>query len=193
MPFLSASDKENRPPSSLDSEFDRRLPEANRPNQNTPESANEADPILPNQISYPDFLKLFTDPEQRADLHDELKEENHQSTLVTLLGIFHQTFAMEQNATHTRLLSTFTEGRLSWLADDIGHYTAIVASGQNRLPILLQNFAQYTRATNSVAKLVTNGTLETALSYHEIRRQIFDLALVIGLMYAGERTFVRHG
>jgi len=133
------------------------------------------------------------DPEQGADLHDELKEENHQSTLVTLLNIFYQTFAMEQTAAHTCLLSTFTEGRPSRLTNDIRHYIAIVISRQSRLPTLLQNFTQYTRATNSVAKLVTDSILETALSYHQIRRQIFDLAIVIGLMYARKRTFVRHG
>ena len=91
---ISSSNKENHPPP-LTADYDGCSTSTNDTDPTTEDETNPFKPVLPEDITYPEFLRYCTDSERRADLFQEIKDGCANQTLTTLLELFHQTFELE--------------------------------------------------------------------------------------------------
>ena len=117
----------------------------------TEDEPNKAYGLLPEDITYSEFLRYCSDSERRADLFEEIKDRGASQTIPTLLELFHKTFKWKKNSTKTRFATVISHNWTSRLIEDVKQYAALsFHSRNNELPAVLSGFANHANGTRAI-------------------------------------------
>ena len=184
---LGSSNKENLPPLT---------------NETTPSddyyliptnAADDADEVLPDELTYEAFVRYCQSDERRADLYEELKDQGCSSWITDILNVFYQTFQMEAIATNARYANSVTDRRLSRLREDVREFNALTHSHRHpTTTAILSGFAGYIDATRAIVGDNDKRLIYTANNYHHVRRGLFEVLLNLSIVHNGNRSFSTH-